>query len=444
MHKILLINPTLESGADLPIYNRIWPPLSLANCAAILEENGFTVEILDANAEKMAPRAVSKKAAGFDKVFITTSTLDRWQCPHLNLDIFLALIKEIRKNKKDFHIIGAHGTVRPKEVLKLTGARSVIRGEPELTVLDICKNKGLSRIRGITYRQGSRLISNPDRQPLDMDKLPMPAFHLLPIKKYFYELLGSDFMLFEGSRSCPFSCIYCLKKMYGTYRKKSPEKLIEEVREAIGLGVKTAYFIDLEFLLNKNLVEKLCDFLIKNNHKLRWTCQTRFDTIDYRILKKMKKAGCELIHFGIETGSPAVMKSIKKNITIEQIRKSMMLVKKARIKSACFFMFGLPGETKEDMELTVKLAKELNPDYASFHIATPYPGTEFYNTVKAEVNGLFPSSYGNEEELKKMVNRAFISFYLQPGYIFSRMKQGDRLLFRQVGLFLRYLTRRRK
>ncbi|MCX6818905.1 MAG: radical SAM protein [Candidatus Aenigmarchaeota archaeon] len=446
--KIMLISPYMEdSSENIPIYNRIWPPLDLANCAALLEENGFIAEILDANAERLSNKDICKKAKEFNKIFITTSTIDRWQCPHLNLTPVLKLIKEMRKNKIAFHIIGTHGSVRPKEILKLTGTRSVLRGEPELTVLDICKRKGLSGIKGITYRKGNKIISNPDRPLLGMDELPMPAFHLLPIKKYFYEILGGNFMLFEGSRGCPFSCIYCLKKMYGFgYRKKSPEKLIQEVEHAISLGVKTAYFIDLEFNINRQLVEKLCDFLIGKQYDFKWTCQTRFDTIDLSMLKKMKKAGCKIIHFGIETGSPKIMQTIDKKITIDCIRNGMKLVKKSGIKSVCFFMFGIPGETKEDMEMTIKLAKELNPDYVSFHIATPYPGTKLYETVKNELgDDLFPSAYGNEDELKKMVNKAFISFYLRPSYLLSRLRQGEiKLLFKQVMLFFKYLKRKKK
>jgi len=445
--RILFISPLMEDPSEMPIYNRIWPPLDLANCAALLEENGFIAEILDANTERLSNKDICKKAKEFDKIFITTSTIDRWQCPHLNLTPVLKLITEMRKSDIAFHIMGTHGTIMPKEILKLTGAKALIRGEPELTVLDICKRRDLSKVKGITYKKGNKIISNPDRPLLDMDELPMPAFHLLKLNKYFYEILGGNFMLFEGSRGCPFSCIYCLKKMYGCgYRKKSPEKLIREVERAISLGAKNAYFIDLEFNINRQLVEKLCDFLIEKKYDFKWTCQTRFDTIDMNILLKMKRAGCKIIHFGIETGSPKIMQTIDKKITIERIRNSMKLVKKAGIRSVCFFMFGIPGETKEDMEMTIKLAKELNPDYASFHTATPYPGTRLYELTKNKLGkGMFPPTCGNEKELKKVVNKAFISFYLRPRYIFSRLRQGDiKLLFRQVNLFFRYLKRKRK
>jgi len=449
--KILLINPLIEYSKnkdELSIYNRIWPPLSLANCAALLENNGFDVKIMDANAEFLKPKQVANKSNNFDKIFITTSTIDRWQCPHLNLYPFLELIREVKKVNSNIYLTGSHGTVRPNEMLKLTSVKAIIRGEPELTVLEICKECDLKKIKGVTFEKNGKMISNPNRPLLDMNKLPMPAFHLLSMKKYFYEILGNNFCLFEGSRGCPFSCIYCLKSMYGNgYRKKSAEKLIDEVKYSVeNFDIKTAYFIDLEFCINRNLVERLCDFLIEQKYNFKWTCQTRFDTIDLKLLEKMKKAGCEIIHFGVETGSPKIMKMIKKNVTIDQIKQGMKLTKKAGIKSVCFFMFGLPTETNKDMEMTIKLAKELNPTYASFHIATPYPETGFYNMIKNEIGDeLFPSYYGNENELKKVVNKAFLSFYLRPKYIFSRLKEGEiKLLGKQIDLFFRYLKRSRK
>ena len=448
--KIVFINPLVESSSvrDNPIYNRIWPPLSLANCGALLEKHGFDVKIIDANTEFIKPKEVVRKINGFDKVFITTSTLDRWQCPHLNINPFLELIREIKKLNLDIYVMGSHGTMRPKEMLKATNVKAIVRGEPELTVLEICKEKNLKKIKGITYEKNGKIISNINRPPLDLNKLPIPAFHLLPMKKYFYEILGNNFTLFEGSRGCPFSCIYCLKSMYGDgYRKKLPEKLIEEVKYGIeNFNIKTAYFIDLEFCINRNLVEKLCDFLIEQKYDFKWTCQTRFDTIDLKLLKKMKKAGCEIIHFGVETGSPRIMNIVKKGITISQIKHGMKLTKKAGIKPVCFFMFGLPTETKKDMEMTIKLAKELNPTYASFHIATPYPGTEFYNMIKNEIDDeLFPCYYGNENELKKTVNKAFLSFYLRPRYIFSRLREGEfKLLGKRIKLFFKYLRRIKK
>ncbi len=138
--KVLLINP---SQVDLVnkkgrIYNRIWTPLDLANCGALLEKEGIDVSILDANAEQLGPGEVSKRAAGYDKVFITSTSLDRWQCPYLDIDPFLKTVDAVKDVTPEVYVAGSHGTVRPVEILTATGAHAVIRGEPERTILDLC------------------------------------------------------------------------------------------------------------------------------------------------------------------------------------------------------------------------------------------------------------------------------------------------------------------
>ncbi|MFH1106164.1 MAG: radical SAM protein [Candidatus Aenigmatarchaeota archaeon] len=451
MSRVLLVNPSydypLVKKEKFLYYNKIWPPICLANCAAMLEKSGFEVKILDANAERLDADQVSKAASGYEKIFITSSPLDRWQCPHPSINPFLDVVRKVGENNPDAEIfvMGTHGTIRPNEILEMTKAKCVIRGEPEQVVLEICNSKDLKKIGGITFKAGKKTISTPDRKPFDLDALPTPAYHLLPLEKYFYDMLGKNFMLFEGSRGCPFNCVFCLKKTYGSYRKKSSKKLIDEVRLAIEkFGIKTAYFIDLEFTINKKLVADLCDFLIEKKYDFKWCCQGRFDTIDTDLLVRMKQAGCVLMHYGVETGSEKIMKMINKNITFEQIENGMKLTKDAGISTACFFILGFPTETSEDMEKTVKFAIKLNPTYASFHIAIPYPETGLYKMVEGEIGDLFPSAYTgiySAEELDKFIKNAYRKYYFRPSYVFSRLMEGNYgLLFRQLRLFLGYTS----
>jgi len=444
-NKILLINPRVK-WISSPAYDRVWPPLSLAYSGAMLEEHGFKVEILDANAQNTPFEKIIDKAKHFDKIFLTTSPLDKWQCPEPDIQSSLDLIKNISQVNPDIHVTGAHGTVRSEDVLQLTNAKTVIIGEPEQVILELCQEKNYQEIHGISYKKNNRIVTNEKRESVDINKLPLPAFHLLPMEEYYYEILGDHFSLFEGSRGCPFLCSYCFKSMYNKkYRVKLPDKLISEVRYGIEKhNIKNAYFIDLEFCANKNLVTKLCDFLIKERYDFNWTCQTRFDTIDSELLKKMKKAGCKIIHFGVESGSQRILDKIGKQASLAQMKNMMKLVKKTKIKTVCFFMFGSPTETKREMKMTIQLAKELNPTYASFHIAVPYPETKFFNTVKNDIktSEFFSSHYGNKEELEKIRRKAYKSFYLRPRYFFMRITKGDlNLLMKQTKLFYRYINR---
>jgi anaerobic magnesium-protoporphyrin IX monomethyl ester cyclase len=433
------------------IYNRVWTPLSEANCAALLEQEGHEVVIVDANAERLSAAEVARRASGFDKIFITSSTLDRWQCPVIDLGPFLSYVKSVREVSDEVYLTGAHGTVRPEEMLTLTGAKAVIRGEPELTVLELCTDNDFSKVKGISYKSNGDFIHNEHQNPLDLEKLPVPAFHLLPMKEYFYEVLGGNFVVLEGSRGCASRCSFCLRNMYGNkLRVKSPRQLITELETAINkFGVRNAYFMDLEFTFNKSLVEEICDYLIGKKYDFKWTCQTRFDLIDEALLDKMKRAGCDLIHFGVEAAGDKALKALGKGITVERIKAGMKLMKKLNMRSACFFLIGAFGSTEEDIREIIKFAKMLNPPYALFHIAIPYPGTKFHKDV-LESGGLFsdanlfPEAYVGKmplEKIKRLTRNAYIKYYLRPRYILSIINRGQiKYLYQQAKLFYGFIS----
>ena len=390
-------------------YNRIWPPLSLANCAALLENKGHKAKILDAHAQRIKAYKITNYVKGYDKIFVTSSSLDRWQCPNIDITPFLEAVKYMRELTNEIYIIGYHGTVEPEKILDLTGAKAVIRGEPESTVLDICQNDDLSKIKGVSFKNNNTFISNIDRAPIDLKTLSIPAFHLLNTKKYFYEILGRNFTLFEISRGCNYQCKFCNKIMYGRgLRTKSAEQIIEEVKIAIErYNVTAGYFIDLNFLSNKKIVNQVCEFLIKKRYNFKWCCQTRPDSLDMGILKKMKKAGCRLIHLGVESGLQKFLDYLGKNITIEEIKKSVRVCKQVGIKTLAFFLFGLPGETGEDREKIFGFIKRLNTDYLSLHKNFPYKGTNIFQ------NNIEPDA-----DIDKFIRRALLKYYIRPYYLY--------------------------
>ena len=450
--KILLINPNQIGLVNRrgKIYNRVWPPLALANSAALLEQHGHQVKIIDANALKLTSEDVANSAAKFDKIFISSSSLDRWQCPSLDIEPFLGTVAEVRKFTDEVFILGAHGTVKPKEILEITRAKAVIRGEPELTISEICAEKPLSEIHGLVFKRNETISFTKDQKSLDLDELPLPSLHLLPMDTYRYELLGSNFTLFEGSRGCASRCTFCLLKMYGEgLRRKSLHKLTKEIDDAISnFGVKTAYFIDLEFTVFRDQILALCDYLIKRHYDFEWTCQTRFDLIDESMLQKMKQAGCRLIHFGVDAGTDDLLKRVNKKITVQQIEEGMWMTHKAKIESACFFMLGFPNSTEYEKAETIRFAKQLNPTYASFHFAIPYPGTALHdqlqNSGQKDFNEeLFPEACVEQVDLKalkRIARNAYVEFYLRPQYIVSRLFRGDfRSILSQIKLFLGYI-----
>ena len=449
--KILLLKPCWTYPVDPgdSTYNRNWPPLSLLNCAAVLRENGFEVQIIDASADRLGPDEVAERAQAYDMVFITSATLDRWQCPNLKLDPFLKTYFAVKKLKRPLYIMGTHGTVRSKEILAVTGADALITGEPEMTVLELCQKKPFNTIKGLVYSENGVFTRTPVREDLDLNSLPLPAYDLIDLDKYEYEVLGGRFALLEASRSCPFSCIFCVKSMYGSqYRTKSTTQFIRELDWLIDKNhAGNVYFIDLEFTVNRSLVEAVCEHLIERGLPISWCCQTRADSVDLPLLKRMKSAGCKIVHYGVETGSERIRATLKKGVSRDQIISGLKTTREAGIQTVCFFMFGLPEENIADMKETIQFAKSLNPTYASFHVALPYPETEFFQIVQGDLKGeLFPGAFTgvvSYDALEKITRQAFRTYYLRPRYIAGRLKDRDfSTFFKQAKFFFSYLKAR--
>ena len=435
--KIVLVNPfqgPRVSGHGR-IYNRVWTPLDLANSAALLRRGGHDVAVIDANAERIGAAETARRAVGFEQAYVTSTSLDRWQCPCLDLRPFCAAASAIRAVVPELYVMGSHGTVRPAEMLEATGARAVVRGEPEGILCELAARKPLSEIKGITWKNGLGVVHNPDAPLVDMKELPLPALDLLPMPLYRYEIMGDRFALFELSRGCASQCAFCLLKTYGHgVRQKPLERLQLEIEEAITAhGVRKAYFIDLEFTVLRRQVAQLCDWLVEMDFDFEWCCQTRFDLVDDELLAKMNRAKCTLIHFGVEGGSDEALARMDKGLTMAQIRAGMTRVKRAGIRTACFFMMGFPECAPQDIEDIRAFARELAPDYPQFHIATPYPGTRLHDRVKNDPklrfsdDSLFPEAVEGRfclEELKRITRRAYLDYYLRPGYIWGRLTQG--------------------
>lgn len=421
--KILLINPywAYPYSEGEFTYNRIWPPLCLASCAALLEHHGFSVEILDAHAQRIMPEKTAAYASGFDKVFITSSPIHRWMCPNIDIRYFIETVKALKTITDEVYVMGHHGTVEPEKILEATHAKAVIRGEPEHAVLEISRGEGLHKIRGITFKDGP-VTSNPPGDFADMKALCAPAFHLLDFKKYFYEILGNNFSLFEISRGCDFSCKFCSKVMYGEgVRTKSAEQVLREVSVAIEKHhVRNGCFADPNFLSNRQVVENLCDFLIEKKYKFKWTCQTRLDSLDERILRKMKLAGCQLIHMGGETGLQGSLDYLNKGTTLDRAISAVKLCRKAGIQSLVFFLFGLPGETDQDRKDILKHIKTVDADFISLHRIIPYKGTRICGDELV--------SKGVDE----FISKAIMEYYWRP----SRwLRTHPRILLRGFRLF---------
>lgn len=416
----------------------ILTPIGLAYLASTLREwAAAQVDILDCLVEDLDLEAALKriKEISPDVLFFALGTP--------TLDFTREWILELKKDLPNLKVVavGPHVTVLPGESLREVPLDFVIRGEPEQVACHLIRaweeGRGVSEVKGISYRKGNELRSNPD-QPLleDVDKFPFPARDLLPNEKYSAPFAHHPpFGLILTARGCPFKCVYCATRGYygNSWRARSVENVITELKEMVNrYQIRDIGFWDDTFTVNKKRVIEICRRIIEEDLKIGWICLARVDTVDPEILSWMKKAGCYQIQYGVESGDEEVLRNLGKNTTIEQIKRAFQLSRAAGIEAAAFFMFGNPGETEETVKKTIRLALELPADYASFNINTPYPGCELFQRMKEKLGSDWKNfnakhaSYQtgfDEQSLEKHIREAYRRFYYRPKYIFKLLRQ---------------------
>ncbi len=400
--KILLVNPNYplffrNKSNGLLLYNRPLQPLSLAVIASLLEKEKFSVKIIDANLEKLNPKQLREKIVKFNPevTCVTSSPIDRWQCPFPDYSLVSKTIDVIRKSVPNALVIltGPHGTSFPREVLLNCQPDALVRGEPEKTAFELIKKhsqgKEWKTLPGISRLENGRVISSGTRNFLEnLDELPLPAYHLLPMEKYYYEFLleRKNFSLIQSSRGCPYNCTFCYLPMYGhKFRVKSVEKTLEEIELLYEkFSVRALYFLDLTFTYNPKRAKKLSQGIIKKHYDLLWGCTTRVDKVNPELLTLMKKAGCKFISYGVESFDPEVLKEIRKGISPEKIKQAIEWSNEAGIKSDLNFLIGLPHDSKEKVEKSWETYSSLNPYSIGSTVAMPYPNTRLYEMARNE------------------------------------------------------------
>jgi len=301
-------------------------------------------------------------------------------------------------------------------------------------------NEQLASIKGLGWRQNGKIVINWDRPFFrSLDDLPIPLHHLLPLDNYRMPIIKGPYTFIVTSRGCPAGCKYCIKHVSYQYsvRLRSPEKLLEEIQLLYNQGVHHIHMYSDLFTVNRDQVIELCRLLIDKGPKITWTCNSRVDYVDEEMLNLMGQAGCNLISWGIESGSEMVLKKAHKGYRMEQAYNALRWAKKAGIKNWGYFIIGLPGETIDTIKETMIFSKKLPLDIALFHVAAPYPGTPFFFEVVE--NGWFRSDVNWEEvdmdqgtvldypdlkaeDLLYWQKRAFREWAFRPGPILTMLK----------------------
>jgi radical SAM superfamily enzyme YgiQ (UPF0313 family) len=419
------------------------PYISTATLSATLIEDKNKVNILDLS--------IYKK----DHIKILINKLTKFKPHFVGITFTTPLYKEALKiadsiKKVDNNIIliagGVHPSALPKETLKESKFDIIVVGEGDKTIVEIVNSKNLSKIKGICYKNDKEIKSTKSRELIkNLDTLPYPSWYLYDLKKYKASKLTSrksPVGAIETSRGCVFGCTYCNKDIFGRrFRFKSSKRVVNEMEYMLKCGFKEIHIWDDNFVTNIKRAKEICDEIIRRKLKFPWclACGIRVDCVDEEFLKKAKKAGCYSVYLGVETGNSKILKNINKGITTKQVEKAFKMTKKIGIETVGFFMFGLPGETKETMKQTIDFAKKLDPDYAKVTILVPYPSTPIYFEMKkkgliktkdwSKYNFHTASKVYNHETLdwntlEKYYNKFYREFYFRPIYIIKRVSKG--------------------
>ena len=273
----------------------------------------------------------------------------------------------------------------------------------------------------------------------DLNDLPIPLHHLLPLDKYRIPMVKGPYTFIVTSRGCTAGCKYCIKHVSYQFsiRIRTPENIMQELWVLDKLGIHNIHMYADLFTVNREQVVGLCNLIIKEGLKIRWTCNSRVDYVDEEMLHLMAKAGCWYISWGIESANEQILKRAAKGYRLEQAPRALKWAHEAGIKNWGYFIIGLPGETVETIQQTIAFAKRLPLDIALFHIAAPYPGTPFFFDV-LENNWFRPGTQWESvdmdrstvldypgltaEQLEYWQKRAFREWAFRPGPIWTYIK----------------------
>jgi anaerobic magnesium-protoporphyrin IX monomethyl ester cyclase len=383
MMKITLIQPRVGHN---PSY--VHEPLNLGYIAAYLKENGCDDVGIHIGAFE-TDREIIRDASDADIVGFTTTS------PMMKHAEELAM--KVKENNSTAIIVfgGSHPSVLPENTLKNENIDVVVRGEGEITLLEIVQaiegGASFKAITGVSYKHKGDILHNSNRQLIkEIDTIPFPARNLMCQDKFLeigFKKYGDKGAWVFSSRGCPYHCTYCASCSIWTrkWRARSPENIIEEICELVDkYNVDRINFADDTFTISRKRVIEFCNLLIRENLQISWGCNVRVDNIDKKLFEIMNSAGCTDVWIGAESGSPIILKDIKKDITLNQIKNAFTWSKEAGLKRRAYLMIGSPKESKETILQTEKLIEEIRPDSLEFSILTPYPGCENYEKAKKE------------------------------------------------------------
>lgn len=426
-------------GRHLARVGWVMPPMGLLYVAAGLEREGHEVEVYDAQIDE---RPLPQVLESFRPEVVGIT------CVSALLGSALSAARIVKERFPGIPIVmgGVHPSVRPDDVLASVDVDVAVRGEGVWTMVDLVRafssGSSLSGISGISYRGDGRNVHEPERPAVkDAGLLPFPARHLVDLRQY---RMSPDFsvrrpfdILFTAF-GCPYHCIFCASQSVigNIFRSRPIRSVMEELDQSVARhGIRSLLIGDDNFGVRRERALEFCEeYISRGYHKtIPWIVALRVDCVDQEMLAAMKRAGCYLLCFGIESGVPRLLEKLNKGITVEQSERAVRLAKEAGLRARGSFILGIPTETREESLETIRFSRRLPLDQVRFALATPFPGTALWHLAESEGqarvedwmslslmagyrNGpppYIPAGRG-AEELKRLQRSANLGFFFRP------------------------------
>ncbi|MFH1018808.1 MAG: radical SAM protein [Pseudomonadota bacterium] len=414
----------------------------LAYATAVLETSGVNARLYDFPARNWGRAELEQLLRAEQPDFIVLDSTT----PSIESDLGCARAAKACAPRSVTIMVGPHASALPQETLLQGGGAvdAVAIGEYDHTVRDIVASySDLEKVPGVAYWNGGDIRVTPPRPLIeDLDELPFPAWHHLDLTKYFDGTKLHPYIDIFSGRGCPHKCIFCLwpQMMHGRkIRTRKPECVVDEIEHDIFLCPEVVrggefFFEDDTFTLHKPTAFGICEEILRRGLKVTFSVNARTDTADLEMMRVLKRAGCREFLVGFESGDPQILANIQKHATVDQAEEFMARAREVGIDVHGCFVLGLPGETRETIEATIRFANRLGLHTAQYSAAVPFPGTSYFKyceeqgllktrdwtqwlDASGEQSGVVSYPGLAKEEVDRAVNRGLKAFYFRPGYL---------------------------
>jgi len=419
------------------------PPLGIFYLASsVKQRTNWQVELIDCAAERLTFEQIQARIdeAKPDVLGVTVTTHQLMDC--------VEIAKIAKKLDPGIKVIfgGPHVHIYPKETMEHVFVDFVITGEAEFSIVDFLNSWNqpakFGTIPGLYFKSPDGILSGPPPVIIsNLDDLPYPARVISKYKLYTSPLVRAEMVTsMITSRGCPFQCIYCNRPNMGNqFRARSAKNVVDEMQECAEFGIKHIKIYDDTFTIERKRVFDICDEIRRRNLNISWDIRAHINTVDFEMLKQLKKSGCTLICYGVESGTDEMLKRIRKGVTRKKAAEVFSMTKKIGIQTLAYFMIGLPNETRKQMLETIEFARKINPDYCHFAILVPFPATPVY--AEGMASGVLSNDYWMEfaktptevfkpelwienvsrVDMELLLLKAYKEFYMRPIYIARRI-----------------------